>query len=149
MKETMDDRIRELCNIVREIGFAIHCYHKHGHLEKIYENAMVSRLRKAGLKTAQQAPLPVFDEDGTLLGDFYADLLIEDTLIVEVKAVRHLVDEHVAQLLGYLRSARRDHGLLMNFGAPKFYIKKYVLSDENNGVVFAPSAPFRGQLIVL
>ncbi|HYT59054.1 MAG TPA: GxxExxY protein, partial [Haliangiales bacterium] len=69
------------------------------------------------------------DEDGTLLGDFYADLFIEDQLIVEVKAVRNLVEEHVAQLLGYLRASRIEHGLLVNFGAVKFQIKKYILTD--------------------
>ena len=77
----------------------------------------------------QQHPLKVFDEDGTLLGDFYADLFVENQLMVEVKAARTVVDEHIAQLLGYLRASRVEHGLLVNFGAPKFQIKKYILND--------------------
>lgn len=65
-----------------------------------------------------------------MLGDYYADLLVEQRLIVELKAVREVADEHVAQILGYLRSARVETGLLINFGAPKLHIKKYLMTDE-------------------
>jgi len=123
--------IMQLCDVVRETGFAIHRYHRNGHLEKIYENALVHRLRKQGLQVQQQHPLKVLDEDGTLLGDFYADLFVENRLIVEVKAVRNVVEEHVAQLLGYLRASRNEHGLLVNFGGARFQIKKYILNDTN------------------
>ena len=119
----------ELCDIVRETGFAIDEYLKNGHLEKVYRNAMVHRLRKRGIEVIPEHPLTVYDEDGTVLGEFSADLFIESILVVELKAVRHIVDEHVAQLLGYLRSSRIEHGLLMNFGAPRFYVKKYILND--------------------
>ena len=68
-------------------------------------------------------------EDGTLLGEFRADLFIDDRLVVELKAVRYALDEHVAQLLGYLRASRIEHGLLINFGAPRFQIKKYIMND--------------------
>jgi len=122
--------IFKLCDQIRETAFAIHRYHRHGHVEKIYENALAHRLRKAGLKVTQQHPLSVFDEDGTPLGEFFADLLIEEELVVELKAVKAVADEHVAQLLGYLRSSRREHGLLVNFGAPIFSIKKFALSQD-------------------
>ena len=118
-----------LCDVIRETGFAIHRYHRNGHLEKVYENALAHRLRKAGIPVVQQHPLPVLDEDGTLLGDYFADLHVDGRLIVELKAVPHDLDEHTAQLLGYLRSSRIEHGLLINFGAPKFYIRKYILND--------------------
>src|ERR1019366_7667510 len=114
--------------VVRETGFAIHRYHKHGHLEKVYENALAHRLRKLGLDVKQQYPLKVYDEDGTLIGDYSADLFVDNRLIIELKAAKALADEHVAQILGYLRSSRVEHGLLINFGAPKFQIKKYALS---------------------
>jgi GxxExxY protein len=122
------NRIFELCDIVRETSFAIHKFHRFGHLEKVYENALAHRLRKAGLKVEQQFPLAVFDEDGTVIGEYFADLFIEDCLIVELKACSTLVDEHIAQILGYLRSSRIEHGLLINFGNQKLQIKKYVLS---------------------
>ena len=120
--------IHELCDLVRETSFAIHQYHRHGHLEKIYENALAHRLGKAGLNIQQQHPIQVFDEDGTILGDFYADLIIEGRIVVELKAVKSIADEHVAQLLGYLRSSRMEHGLLINFGAPVLFVKKFVMS---------------------
>ena len=120
--------INELCDMVRETSFAIHCYHRNGHLEKVYENALVHRLTKHGLKVQAQHPLTVYDEDGTVLGEYFADLFVEDCLIVELKACKTILDEHVAQILGYLVSARVETGLLINFGAPKLYVKKYVMT---------------------
>ena len=132
--------IMKLCDVVRETGYAAHRYLRNGHVEKVYENSLANRLRKKGLKVIQQHPLSVFDEDGTLLGDFYADLFVDDRLIVELKAVRYVSDEHVAQLLGYLRASRIEHGLLINFGAPRFQIKKYIMNDviESTGSIIFP-----------
>jgi len=124
------EHINQLCDVVRETSFALHCYHRNGHVEKIYENGLAHRLRKLGLKVEQQHPLKVLDEDGTLLGEFFADLFVENCLIVELKAVRAVADEHVAQLLGYLKSGRMETGLLINFGSPVLYVKKYLMSDS-------------------
>jgi GxxExxY protein len=122
----------DLCDIVRETGYAIHEYLRNGHLEKVYRNAMVHRLRKQGIEVIPEHPLSVHDQDGTVLGEFFADLFVENILIVELKAVRAIVDEHTAQLLGYLRCSRIEHGLLVNFGAPRYFIKKYILQDALN-----------------
>ena len=119
--------ILELCDVVRETSYAIHKYLGHGHLEKVYENALAGRLGRMGLEVRQQFPLPVRDEDGTLLGKYFADLWIESCLIVELKASTSLVGEHTAQLLGYLRAADIRDGLLINFGSYRFQIRKYVL----------------------
>ncbi len=120
--------INELCDIVRETSFAIHSYHRNGHLEKIYENALASRLRKAGLDVKQQHPLTVYDEDGTVLGEYFADLFIENCLIVELKACRDIAPDHIAQIIGYLTSARIETGLLINLGSAKLQVKKYLQS---------------------
>ena len=125
----MNSDINRLCDIVRETSFAIHCYHRYGHLEKIYETALANRLRKQGLKVRQQHPSTVWDEDGTVLGEFLSDLLVEDCLVVELKAVRAVAEEHIAQLLGYLRSGRFETGLLINFGSPRLHVKKYLMSE--------------------
>ena len=122
--------INELCDLVRETSFAIHRYHRSGHLEKLYENALAHRLRKLGLDVKQQHPLAVYDEDGTALGEFFADLFVENCLVVELKACRAVAEEHVAQLLGYLRASRIETGLLVNFGAAKLQIRKYLLTQE-------------------
>ena len=123
--------VNELCDIVREAGFALHRYLRHGHLEKVYENGLVNRLRKQGVSVEQQHPLKVFDEDGTIIGDYFADLFIESVLIVELKAFKATTDDHVAQILGYLRSSKIRSGLLINFGAPTFFIKKYILDPTD------------------
>ena len=124
------DRVFELSDRVRETAYALHRYLRHGHLEKVYENGLAHRLRKQGVRVEQQVPLQVLDEDGTVLGDYVADLVIEGVLLVELKACRTLADEHTAQLLGYLRSCRVEHGLLINFGSTKFQIKKYADLDS-------------------
>jgi len=127
----MKDDIFVLCDIVRQTAYDLHAYHRHGHLEKVYENGLAHRLRKQNVPVLQQHPLNVTDEDGTLLGEYFADLFVENRLIIELKAVRMLADEHTAQILGYLRSSGIEHGLLINFGAPKMEIRKYALTPVN------------------
>ena len=122
------DEINNLCDVIRETSFAIHKYLKSGHLEKVYENALAHRLQKQNISVQAQSPLKVYDEDGFILGDYYADLFVENKLIIELKAVSSTHQEHTAQLLGYLRASKIEHGLLINFGAPKLQIKKYILN---------------------
>lgn len=123
---TVKDPIFQLTDIVREVAYAIHVYHGTGHLEKVYENALVHRLRKLNIQVEQQKPLTVYDEDGTIIGEYVADVVVGGVLIIELKAVRALTDEHMAQILGYLRAANLEHGILMNFGSEKFQIKKLI-----------------------
>ncbi len=125
--------LKELCDEVRETSYSIHCFHGHGQLEKVYENALFHRLTKLNLEVRPQHPLPVYDEDGTMLGDYFADLIVEEYLLIELKACRSLADEHTAQILGYLKSSRISDGLLINFGSYKFQIKKYILNPTGGG----------------
>jgi GxxExxY protein len=118
--------IKELTDQVRQTAYAIHVYLGHGHLEKVYENALAHRLRKAGLKVGQQYPVQVYDEDGTMIGNYIVDLLVEDRLMVELKAAKTIAPEHEAQILGYLKASRMEHGLLVNFGSYRFQIRKYI-----------------------
>lgn len=133
--------INELCDVVRETSYAVHVYHGHGHLEKVYENVLAHRLRKLGYDVKQQFPIQVRDEDGTPIGDYLADLMIDNSLILELKAAKTLADEHLAQLLGYLKSTRVEHGMLINFGSYKFQVRKYALSQttrsSNSGGIAA------------
>ena len=110
--------INQLCDLVRETSFAIHRYHRHGHVEKIYENALAHRLRKQGIDVIQQHPLNVYDEDATLLGEFFADLFVDHHLIVELKAVRTVVGEHVAQ--PSCRTPRRVPDARYSWSVPEF-----------------------------
>ena len=124
-----ENEIFLLCDQIRVISFDLHKYLRYGHLEKVYENGLANRLRKVKLKVDQQYPLKVLDEDGTVLGEYFADLFVEDCLMLELKACKALAPEHTAQLLGYMRACQIEHGLLVNFGAPKFQIRKYALSE--------------------
>lgn len=124
--------VKALCDLVRQTSFDIHMYHAHGHLEKIYENALAHRLRKLGRDVKQQDPIHVYDEDGTPLGEYFADLLVEGFLICELKAAKALAPEHEAQILGYLKSTRLEHGLLINFGSFKFEIRKFIWTESKH-----------------
>ncbi|HSL53151.1 MAG TPA: GxxExxY protein [Pyrinomonadaceae bacterium] len=117
-----------LCDVIRETSFDIHRYLRNGHREQIYENALVHRLQKQGISVVQQPEIRVFDEDGTVLGYLKADLIVENQLICEIKGAQSIVDEHIAQLLGYLRASRMEHGMLINFGRSRLEVKKLILS---------------------
>jgi GxxExxY protein len=121
--------INDLCNVVRQTAYDVHVYHGNGHMEKVYENALAHRLRKSGIDARQQFPVSVFNEDGTIIGEYFADLFIDGRLIIELKAAKTIADEHIAQTLGYLKASRIEHGLLINFGSYRFQIRKFVLSQ--------------------
>lgn len=129
----MED-IKILCDKVREIAYAIHVYHGNGYLEKVYENALVHRLRKAGFKLKQQHPITILDEDGTEIGYYFADILLENSLIIELKACRTLTNEHKSQLLHYLNATSIEHGLLINFGSYKFEIQKFIQNAQKKSL---------------
>ena len=128
-RATMSEQnVFPLCDQVREAAFALHRHLRHGHLEKVYENGLVHRLQRAGLEAVAQFPLQVRDSDGHVLGDYFADILVDRKLIVEIKATRCLANEHFAQVLGYLRGSGFEHALLINFGSPRLEIRKLILS---------------------
>jgi GxxExxY protein len=99
-------------------------YHQlgYGFLEKVYENAMVLELRRMGLRVEQQVPINVYYGDA-VVGVYYADLVVEDAVLVELKAAKSIDPAHEAQLLNYLRATPYEVGLLLNFG-PKASFKR-------------------------
>ena len=98
-----------------------------GFVEKVYENALAHILRKDGFVVAQQHPVKVTFE-GVIVGEFFADLLVEQRVLVELKAVSALMQEHTAQALNYLRATGLEVCLLINFGKPKVEIKRLLPS---------------------
>ena len=120
--------VMKLCDEVRELAYAIHVYHGNGYLEKVYENALAHRLRKADFSVKQQHAITISDEDRTVIGEYFADLIVNDCLLIELKACKALANEHKAQLLHYLKATGIEHGLLVNFGSYKFEIQKFILS---------------------
>jgi GxxExxY protein len=94
-----------------------------GFLEKVYQNALFYELTKSGFCVMQQYPLEVFYE-GKVVGEYFADLLVENKIIIELKATKALEDIHLAQILNYLKACNMDFGLLINFGTPRVEIKR-------------------------
>ena len=97
-----------------------------GFLEKVYENALVHELRKAGLAVAQQRGVTVM-YDGVIVGDYAVDLLVQKSVIVELKAIKAVAEIHRAQCINYLRATGLQVCLLLNFGNPRLDIKRVVL----------------------
>jgi GxxExxY protein len=96
-----------------------------GFLEKVYENALVHELRKAGIRVEQQRPVTV-TYDGVVVGEYAADLLVEERLIVELKAVREIDGVHMAQCMNYLKATGLRLCLLLNFAKPRVEVKRIV-----------------------
>lgn len=100
----------------------------YGFLEKVYENALVMELNDAGFHASQQQQINVYYK-GAVVGDYFADLIINDKVIIELKAAESLRDEHVAQLTNYLKATDRELGLVLNFGKrPEF--KRVIFSNK-------------------
>ena len=109
----------------------------YGFLEKVYENAMRIELGKSGLRVEQQKNIKVY-YDSEQVGDYYADLLIENLVIVELKAAETICDEHETQLLNYLKATDIEVGLLINFGK-KAEIKRKIFLNKNKKLTSDPS----------
>jgi GxxExxY protein len=112
----------ELTKAIIGCAFNVHNTLGAGFLEQVYENALRIELAKQGLQVKQQAPIEVY-YDGQVVGCYYADLWVEDRVIVELKAVRQLSKAHEVQLVNYLTATGADTGLLLNFG-PSVQIKR-------------------------
>ena len=97
-----------------------------GFLEKVYENALAHDLKKIGLKVLQQHPIKVF-YDNAVVGEYVADLFVENCVIVEIKALRNLEEAHISQCLNYLKATKIKIGLVINFGKPCVEIKRVAL----------------------
>jgi GxxExxY protein len=98
-----------------------------GFLEKVYENALAHELRKAGLDFRQQYPISVL-YDGTVVGEFLADLMVNEQVSIELKATKNLDDPHLAQCLNYLKATGLPLCLLINFGTPRVRVKRVALT---------------------
>ena len=106
----------------------------YGFLEKVDENAMVLALRESGLKVQQQACIDVYFQ-GEVVGEYFADLLVEDAVIVELKAAAQLIVEHEVPVLNYLPATPFEVGLLLNFG-PKPEFRRKVFDNARKTITW-------------
>ena len=123
-----DYKYKELTHKIILIFYKVYNKLGYGFLEKVYENAMKIEFRKEGIPAVSQSPIKVF-YDEEIIGEYNADLLVDNRVIAEIKAVRRLADEHEAQLLNYLKATEIEVGLLLNFG-PKPEIKRKAFDNS-------------------
>ncbi len=117
----LEDRVTEW---IIKCAFKVHNVLGAGFLEKVYENALRIETEKSGLVVRQQAPIKVLYE-GCVVGEYFADLLIDDRVVVELKAVQALAKDHEQQLVHYLNATGIEMGLLINFGSSVQVRRKY------------------------
>lgn len=115
-----DKIIRAYYTVYNQLGY--------GFLEKVYENALIIEIRKDELFVERQKPISVYYDD-TIVGEYYADLVVDNSVIIELKAAEGIVPEHEAQLLNYLKATKIEVGLLLNFG-PKAQFRRKVFDNE-------------------
>ncbi len=125
----------DLCGQVIGVAMKVHSTLGPGFLESVYQNALIWELRKAGLRSEAEKPISVH-YDGQLVGAFTADVLVDDAVIVELKAVQTLAKAHEVQLVNYLVATGFDEGLLLNFGAERLEFKKKFRLPESEPVSF-------------
>ena len=122
---TSETEINTITQKIIGCAYTVSNHLGNGFLEKVYENALAHELRKSGLRLEQQYPVQVW-YDGIAVGEFFADILVEGTVLVELKAVRSLEDAHLAQCLNYLKGTGLAVCLLINFFQPKVQIRRIV-----------------------
>ena len=122
-----DEEAKSICDRIRQVAYDLHVYLGTGYLEKVYENGLAHRLAKSGMEVSCQVPIQVADEDGFVVGEYFADMVV-DGIVVELKAFGMLLPIHVAQTINYLKAMNLEHGMLINFGSERFQCRKLARS---------------------
>jgi GxxExxY protein len=113
----LTEKILKICfDVSNDLG--------NGFLESVYQNALIYGLQQEGLKVESQKQLNVMFR-GIRVGEFYADIVVEDVVLVELKATKAIASEHCAQVLNYLKATGLEVGLLVNFGTPKAEVRRF------------------------
>ncbi|MBC8278373.1 MAG: GxxExxY protein [FCB group bacterium] len=124
INEELTEKILSSCfEVINELGA--------GFLESVYEKALLITLEEKGLKAKSQVKLDVYFHEA-IVGEFFADIIVEDKVILELKTVKMLAPEHQAQLINYLKATRYKLGLLINFGKRKIEYKRLYNPDLQN-----------------
>ena len=124
--EARREKLDQITEIIIGCAYSVQSTLGSGFLEKVYENALSHEIKKAGLGVLQQFPIKVF-YDGIEVGDYVSDIIVENQILVELKAVRTIDNIHRAQCLNYLKATDFKVCLLINFGNPKLEIRRVVL----------------------
>lgn len=121
-KSLMNTNEHKIMDIVFQVHNTLGC----GFLEKVYENAVCIKLNESGIRAVQQAPIKVYFED-KVVGEYFADILVEDKIVLELKCVEEISDIHRAQMINYLKATKLRLGIIINFNKPKLEYERIVL----------------------
>lgn len=145
--ERQDSKL--LCSEITEkvLGVYYDVYNEigHGFLESVYNNCMFLALAKIGMAVRREVPVPVYFR-GQDVGQFKADLVVADCVLVELKAVQNLDRSHEAQVMNYLRATELEVGMLLNFGASKPQFRRNIFENANKKIRVHPRASAVGNL---
>ncbi len=130
--DQIDFKYKDLTEKIIGIFYGVYNKLGYGFLEKVYENAMMIELRRAGIEAKAQMPISVMYDEATI-GEYTADILVENQVIVEIKAAKALLSDHEAQLLNYLKATKIEVGLLVNFG-PKPEIRRRAFDNKRKNL---------------
>ena len=118
----------DLSDIIIKCFYTVYSTLGYGFLEKVYENSLCIELRKAGLKVYAQQPIDVY-YDNEVVGEYYADIIVDNKIIIELKAIEALKEVHGNQLVNYLKATDIEIGLLLNFGL-KPEVKRKIFTNR-------------------
>lgn len=122
--------VEELIKQVIQCAYNVRMKLSAGFLESVYRNALLIELCDNGLKAGKEVPI-IVHYNSHIVGEFRADIIVEDSVIIELKATQHLLPTHEAQLVNYLTATDIEHGLLINFGSEKIEIKRKYKTFKN------------------
>ena len=122
---------KELTNKIINCFYTVYNTLGFGFLEKVYENSLMIELQKQGLRAEKQKPIKVYYSEH-IVGEYFADIIVEDTIITELKAAEFLIGEHELQLINYLKATDKEIGLLLNFGKKPEFKRKIFTNDRKN-----------------
>ena len=129
--ESIEFKHKDLSEKIIQAFYTVYNALGHGFLEKVYRNALSIELQQMGLNVDSESKICVY-YNGQIVGEYFADLLVEDTIVVELKAISAIAEEHKAQLLNYLKATPYEVGLLLNFG-PKPEISRKAYDNSRKG----------------
>ena len=118
---------KDLCDLIIKCAFEVYNILGNGYLEKVYENALIEELKRNNISSQSQVPIKVIYKN-TVVGDYFADVIVDKKVIIELKHTNSINEKHVAQLLNYLKATNINIGYIINFGDDhKLIFKRYVL----------------------
>ena len=128
-QQITDKILKAFYGVYNDLGY--------GFLERVYENALMHELRKMSLEVVRQKPIKVY-YDNVLVGEYFADIIVENAVIVELKAVEGLHENHSNQLLNYLKATEIEVGLLLNFGEEPQFVRRILTNDRKKSTIAPP-----------